>query len=503
MENTIILTSGEKIEVLFQDEVSLDIDCGLRYIKSGKKEIDNYVENTAKQEINNVIEEARANMTVQIAEGIEDAKAAAETAAATTIADSIITAEQQISSYVSQNITPDLTAAVSAAETSKDAAAGSASAASTAASQAGNSAADATTAKNEAVEAASLATQKAEEAATVTEKVIPPFLSFQFTDHILNNASWLRADTFSWQSGEVYVTAYEHLVGDINGIIAETETIAGYTITFYRATDGHKICLEDQESTVEDIYTATGVAWYYILDTANTRFKLPRTKFGVTGLRGNVGDYVAAGLPNIYTEIATRKFESGVGTVASVTGAGTFNNDGYPAASNVYTYSNGSSTYPLQKITVDASVGNSIYGNSTTVQPPATQMYLYFYVGETVQNAILIDVGEILEELNGKVDVDFSNMNPTQNAKKSIVAWSVPVYTSGISMTSPYTAPSNGFISFIKVMNGGTSDLYVNGKQLIYVTSGGAWFSTEGNFPVKAGDIVTFTGTCNFYPASN
>ena len=110
------------------------------------------------------------------------------------------------------------------------------------------------------------------------QKLNLPFTLFQyqFTDHILNNASWLRADTFSWASGAVYVSAYEHLVDDIDNITAETETIAGYTVTFYRATDGHKICLADQESTVADIFTATGVAWYYILDTANQRFKLPK-----------------------------------------------------------------------------------------------------------------------------------------------------------------------------------------------------------------------------------
>lgn len=55
-----------------------------------------------------------------------------------------------------------------------------------------------------------------------------------------------------------------------------TETIAGTTITFYLATDGHKICPASEESNVAAIYAATGVAWYYILDTANQRFKLPR-----------------------------------------------------------------------------------------------------------------------------------------------------------------------------------------------------------------------------------
>ena len=37
---------------------------------------------------------------------------------------------------------------------------------------------------------------------------------FKWTDHKLNDMSWLNADTFSWQSGDVYVAAYEHLVKD-------------------------------------------------------------------------------------------------------------------------------------------------------------------------------------------------------------------------------------------------------------------------------------------------
>ena len=43
-----------------------------------------------------------------------------------------------------------------------------------------------------------------------------------FADHLFNNANWLRADTFSWQSGAVYVSAYNHLVNDL---ITNVETL--------------------------------------------------------------------------------------------------------------------------------------------------------------------------------------------------------------------------------------------------------------------------------------
>lgn len=101
-------------------------------------------------------------------------------------------------------------------------------------------------------------------------------LDFKWADHTLNDLSWLNPDAFSWQDGTVYVQAYNHLVADIEGKTAQTETVSGYTVTFYLADDGHKICLADQNTIIANIYTATGSAWYYMLDTDNRKFKLPR-----------------------------------------------------------------------------------------------------------------------------------------------------------------------------------------------------------------------------------
>lgn len=181
-----------------------------------------------------------------------------------------------------------------------------------------------------------------------------PLLSYMWSDHSLEDVYWLRADTFSWQSGDIYVTAYNHLVDDIDGITPQTETIGSYTVTYYPATDGHKIVLASQEANVLNIYNETGVSWYYVLDTANKQFKLPRTKYGFVGYRDGAGKYVA---------------------------------------------SNGAS-------------GSNIH---------ATQMYLYFYVGQIVKNQNMIDVGEISEELNNKLDSDRIQFvselpaNPTAN----------------------------------------------------------------------------------------
>lgn len=323
-----------------------------------------------------------------------------------------------------------------------------------------------------------------------------PILTHVFSDHELNDMSWLNADTFSWQSGDVYVAAYEHLANEAifetetkkyircktvtasgdyrdddnvyyrepsydftsgeeqyEGYIfawvatgsdsmvvtntetpaesdvvhyyskiypeepspsrgrvvemgeetfysnAETETVDGITITFYHTEDGHKICLADQEANVQALYEATGIAWYYILDTVNKQFKLPRTKHAFTGLRDTVGKYVPAGVPNITGAIAnTTWFYTGTGSSGAFTDSP---NSNYAQT----TTGTGSGT----KYTLDASRSSSVYGNSNTVQPPATQMYLYFYVGNFERDAIEQTAGLNAEMFNNKVDTTYVN----------------------------------------------------------------------------------------------
>lgn len=310
---------------------------------------------------------------------------------------------------------------------------------------------------------------------------------FKWTDHKLNDISWLNADTFSWQSGDVYVAAFEHLVNDYislpTGVLyayyaedagetfylrtdtpsvgdqlldetgtpayeaygehkvkeiyddgsfartatfpgnrfyrdtskdvtlsapqSETETISGITIRYYKADDGHKICMQDQEANVQALYNATGVAWYYILDIVNKQFKLPRTKYAFTGLRDSVGGYVEAGLPNITGTILSRSLSSDYpGAVTHGTGAFSFSKK-TGANSSQITITNTSGA--ADTISFNASSSSSVYGNSNTVQPEATQMYLYFYVGNFERDAIEQTAGITSEQLNNKADIELFN----------------------------------------------------------------------------------------------
>ncbi|MBO5704514.1 MAG: hypothetical protein J6R99_00680, partial [Alphaproteobacteria bacterium] len=80
-----------------------------------------------------------------------------------------------------------------------------------------------------------------------------PILMRMWSDYVINDMSWLRADTFSWQSGDTYKSAYEHLVADsksgikyyawartLDGEISYTTTETPKTndITYYKDTDG-------------------------------------------------------------------------------------------------------------------------------------------------------------------------------------------------------------------------------------------------------------------------
>lgn len=203
---------------------------------------------------------------------------------------------------------------------------------------------------------------------------------------------------------------------EINGNTVSLNVLVG--------SDGHRIVLvtDNENETVDTIYNAIGVAWYYVLDKTNQRFKLPRTKYGFNGYRGTVGKYIEAGLPDHIHHYGQAASDTGFG----YSGAGSLGN-------------NNLETLPVRYHDPD-----SIYGNSTTVQPPATEMYLYFYVGEFNDTAIQQTAGITASTINGKMDVDIGNI--TAIGKETMVEFGEPDWDSVIQITLPYTTPTNGYI---------------------------------------------------------
>lgn len=154
-----------KLDVLFQDEVQLDINVPLFYIKSGEEEIKQYVDEVAKPEIDVYVENKKDVITEAAANGVDTINKATENAEQ--ILNNYIeeVSKPEITSYVETTVKPELqsfadgleeafdgnaaekTAAVNAlaeqAEASATSAASSSSAAQTAASAASDSASEA------------------------------------------------------------------------------------------------------------------------------------------------------------------------------------------------------------------------------------------------------------------------------------------------------------------------------------------------------------------------
>lgn len=260
----------------------------------------------------------------------------------------------------------------------------------------------------------------------------------------------------------IYFEKTSATYGGFGELEITAKRVVGDVVSVYQAEDGHKIVLPDQESAVQTIYEETGVAWYYILDTANKRFKLPRTKYGFVGLRDGVGNYVEESLPNITGTVA-----SSWSNDKSTTGA--FKNEG----DDPYTSMGGDSGWNNSTwSSFDDSRSSSTYQDGAKVQQSATQMYLYFYVGNYTKSAIEQTAGLNSELFNGKMDGDMSNMNPSKTAKETIVSWCMPDYSNRVQLewNTEYVATENGVVTFNAFCDGSSHTVYVNinGQELFY-----------------------------------
>lgn len=106
------------------------------------------------------------------------------------------------------------------------------------------------------------------------------------------------------------------------------------------------------------------------LDAGKTLWTIPTTETGA-------GEIIEAGLPNITGSLS----KSGGTPITNapsgyITTSGAFTNPTYASGSSSYRTSE-DTTALFKSFSFDASNSNSIYGNSTTVQPPAIKVYMW------------------------------------------------------------------------------------------------------------------------------
>lgn len=388
-----------------------------------------------------------------------------------------------------------------------------------------------------------------------------PLLTFQFTDHELNDVSWVKSN-FSWLSGSVYLAAYKHLQADVGFryasstltvshpdftagtyvrisaldktidttdyyawgiggttedtkcvytltttladgvktyfyknsamqqltsciVESQSETISGTTVSYFRAQDGHKIVLEDQATNVASIYSTTGIAWYYIFDDTNTRFKLPRSNwnFKVTS-NDDAGDFVDQSLPNI-TGTMQITANAGVSTAAPLSGA-------FYRKEDTLTTSANTSSSTTNPVGFNASLSSSVYQDSANVRQKSTKAYLYFFVGNFEQSAIEQTAGINAEDFQNKADIDLGNVNhdgTTQIAHFSAPSDKFLVIATG-QATIDGTAPADGFMVSKGTM---TSTGYSHIMIIVY----------QSDAPTLSDDYEVCDSRCMIYDPSN
>ena len=174
--------------------------------------------------------------------------------------------------------------------------------------------------------------------------------------------------------GSVYPEAYNKLLEQYNSGISTTETISNVTIPYKKTTNGWKIVDIDNKSLYDDMYEATGTANYFVIDTINKQFYLPKTDNFLQASTKEINKYNEAGLPNITGTL-------GMASDSAPT-AGAFNL--YTETSKVNTNNASVKLDTIWGIKFDASRSSSIYGKSETVQPKSTNVYIYYKVGNTV-----------------------------------------------------------------------------------------------------------------------
>ncbi len=273
-------------------------------------------------------------------------------------------------------------------------------------------------------------------------------LDYKYSEYELNNLSWLRSEG-QYNSKAIYPAVYDLLLKIYNG----TEAKTGVSVK---------------------LSTETFTDYDFVLNTAEETFRLP-IKVKLASGKAVVGNG-----SNIGMEVP----ENG--------------NQG-----NIYLF-NAENTISSLGAKWDSNVANQTYiGLSTDptksgIETSDNGLYLYFYVGETVQNANLINAGRIEEKLADKTD-------KVQASLASMPSDKYIDLTVGASGTI-YVAPANGYVDFIRTCAStnefvAMATISENGADLLHTKSTAGTANNTANVyaPVKKGDsfkiVYTATGT--------
>lgn len=289
-----------------------------------------------------------------------------------------------------------------------------------------------------------------EESVDVTREIElnNPFslLDYKWSEYEISNTSWLISNG-AFHSGATYSSVYNLLLEIYNGTVTK---------------EGVSVKLSTEEYTDTD----------FVLNTADTTFRLP-VKVKLASGNAVAGNGMTLGLTdgtNLSGLHQGRDSETNTGSlITSFTGV---------YGSDVGTAASGSSTDIINK-----SMGITTDPQYSGIETSSNGLKLYFYVGETIQDANVIAASQVLTTVANCVK------KSSATDRKAVISWGMPDYNAGLSVSNPYTAEFPCLI----VGQGGTNvgvKLKVNGNYIISAYVGANAGDSYGYGFVDVGDTV-------------
>lgn len=231
-----------------------------------------------------------------------------------------------------------------------------------------------------------------EESVDVTREIElnNPFslLDYKWSEYEITNASWLLSNG-QFNSGATYISVYNLLLEIYNGTVAK---------------DGVSVKMSTEAYTDTD----------FVINTADTTFRLP-IKVKLASGNAVVGNGMALGLTN-----------------GSYNGGLVFGTNGTSAVTD--------SQYGEQVYQGTAHGNSSIGVFGVTTDPEKSglvladnDMYLYFYVGETIQDANIIASSQVLTTVADCV------RKSSATDRETVVGWGIPDYSAMVLIQAPAT----------------------------------------------------------------
>lgn len=211
-----------------------------------------------------------------------------------------------------------------------------------------------------------------EESVDVTREIElnNPFslLDYKWSEYEITNASWLLSNG-QFNSGATYISVYNLLLEIYNGTVTKNGVSVKMSTEAYEDTD-------------------------FVLNTADTTFRLPIKVKLASGNRV-AGNGISLGITNGTENFAFKgNGTDGIEEQRDLYGSvvGTINNN------------NGTGTN-------GASFGVTTDPTKSGIETSSSGLKLYFYVGETIQDANVIAASQVLTSIANKANKDLSNVD--------------------------------------------------------------------------------------------